>query len=722
MRFRYVALISLVFTYVFFLEYLSPLRRYHIPYDLAEFHYPLADYAFQALKQGRVPQWDASIYCGVSFVGNIQAALFYPPTWLMFAANWSRQRLSYQSLEVLVIAHVWLAFLLCYWWLRTRKLHALACALGAGVFAFSGFVCLQLQHLGLIAGHAWFPLGFMGIDQAYETRSWRPFWKLILASAFCFLAGYPPVWVVFSVCMAVYALARPWRTGVILGTAISLGISLLLCMVQVLPAWEASALMVKDAKYGLGIKDPRFFLSYVVPNFFNFGIHVPIHENPGMEYLYLGAPALLGMTLLLRRRNVRTLAPFLAVGAVSLILLTNPHNLAWNVIQHSSLLSQVCRSWYFLAGLAAVAAPLAAYGLDDCFNRPVRPLSRWLLWLALVLTAAWSGWELWRYLNGDSSLASGWRAALDSAMTLAILALSLYVWRAQRGATQILVAIVLLLGVGVDYKVFGTRKRFNAGEGSGQAYFSESSFPGFDPAAFRELQAHRQYRILLDPSGPSPLELRHAGLATPQGFDPFFTAQYRALLHNAAQFRSDWLFDIDPENQPAMRLLGVRYVVAYRLGANYSQLAGSPNLRLVGTGDAPYQVFEYASALPPYGFADASSVRSVDVTLWTPERREFEVNSGRGGRFALQEQFFPGWRAAIDGQSVEIDHWHEAFQSLNVPPGRHTVQFRYRSKGLVVGAWISLGSLVMLTGIFLRRGVLGLETFAAAQSRVRRSD
>src|SRR5215467_517725 len=163
-RARYIAAASLLFTILFFIEY-TPIFRHarnvHIPFDLEAYHYPLADYAFQSVHQGRFPQWDPTIYSGLTFAGNIQAALFYPPTWLMFAFNLGRPKLSYQALEDLTLAHVWLAFLLCYIWLRReRELHALACALGAGVFAFSGYMLHQLQHFGLVAGYAWMPLGF----------------------------------------------------------------------------------------------------------------------------------------------------------------------------------------------------------------------------------------------------------------------------------------------------------------------------------------------------------------------------------------------------------------------------------------------------------------------------------------------------------------------------------------------------------------------------------
>ena len=99
-----VALASLVFTWAFFIEYLPGFKRVHIPYDLDGFHYPLLDYAFRSLRQGRLPECDPTMYCGISFVGNVQAALFYPPNWILFAANLGRRRLSFQSLEILVMA------------------------------------------------------------------------------------------------------------------------------------------------------------------------------------------------------------------------------------------------------------------------------------------------------------------------------------------------------------------------------------------------------------------------------------------------------------------------------------------------------------------------------------------------------------------------------------------------------------------------------------------
>jgi hypothetical protein len=131
----FVPVVSLVCTIYFFHEYFS--RRVYIPFDLTSFHFPLADYAFRAIRHGRFPEWDPSNYGGMPFAANPQVALFYPGTWVLFAANWRRQHLSYWSFEVLVLLHIWIAWMLCFAWLR-RRLSPFASACGGAIFAFSG--------------------------------------------------------------------------------------------------------------------------------------------------------------------------------------------------------------------------------------------------------------------------------------------------------------------------------------------------------------------------------------------------------------------------------------------------------------------------------------------------------------------------------------------------------------------------------------------------------
>ena len=103
-------------------------------------------------------------------------------------------------------------------------------------------------------------------------------------------------------------------------------------------------------------------------------------------------------------------------------------------------------------------------------------------------------------------------------------------------------------------------------------------------------------------------------------------------------------------------------------------------------------MFEFSRPQPVYRW-DAGQVQR---TTWRAGKREFMLHSSSGGQFVLIEQFFPGWRATVDGKAVPIERWNRAFQSIQVPPGDHKVSFTFHSQALRLGAIISLVSLLAL--------------------------
>src|SRR5439155_20320085 len=48
------------------------------PYDIQAWHYPQLGFLGNALMRGELPLWNPHVYGGMSFVGDVQAALFYP--------------------------------------------------------------------------------------------------------------------------------------------------------------------------------------------------------------------------------------------------------------------------------------------------------------------------------------------------------------------------------------------------------------------------------------------------------------------------------------------------------------------------------------------------------------------------------------------------------------------------------------------------------------------
>jgi hypothetical protein len=666
-----VPFLALLAVAAFFAEYLPPHPRLHIFSDLEIYHYPLQRYAFDSLKAGRIPQWDPSMYCGISYAGNPQAALFYPPMWLLYALP----SLSFKALEIFAIAHVWLAFVLCWIWLRNRRLDPVACAFGAGAFAFGGYLMWQIVHLGVLMAVPWMPLAFLGMDQFAERRDWRVLWKTALASALWFLAGYPPSWVAFCVTLVIYALAGPSRRRAVIGAAAAIAASMLLAMVQILPALEASRGIFEQARYTSTLGST--IVSFFVANWVNANQNAP-HNYLECLYVYWGLPAIFAVLYALGRRDWRPYGQAAITLAACLFLVLDPGHVVYYTIVHVPLLERTMQSYNFYEGAAAMAALITALGFN-AFLKSGRAAQRWVTPGAVTILVAWT---VRQFVRGGA-FPSGWTAAAETAIALVLFALAASTRR--RGAI-----IALLLFAFADYKVYGTNRLFNTRPGDVDEMYPPHAIRGISEEAYRAMMANRQYRVTSDGS-PSSMEFRMYGLSSPQGLDPLLSARYRGLMEQwGATFETTRVFRMNYGNRDMLETLGVRYAISYAGGPSEAFLAGSPDFRRVGP-DSFYHVYEYVHAQPAYRWEGEAR-----PTGWLPERRAFTVRSAAGGRFVLAEQQFPGWRATVDGRAVPIELWRGAFQAVDVPAGEHSVVFEYRSRWLPLGAGISAVALLAL--------------------------
>ncbi|MGA2267664.1 MAG: hypothetical protein ABSH44_04240 [Bryobacteraceae bacterium] len=694
------SVLALIATGAFFCEYLPPFTRVHLFSDIEVYHYSLQRYAFQALKEGRSPQWDGSIYCGIPFAGNVQAALFYPGTWVLYAANWRHLLLPFKSLECFAFAHVWLAFLLCYLWLRSRRLDWFASALGGAVFAFGGYMLWQIVHLGVVAALPWMPLAFWGIDEAAERRRWTPLWKTALASAMWFLAGYPPSWVAFCATVLVYALASRARWRAAAGVSLAVVASVLLVMAQWLPTLEARSSMFTGPRYTGEARSA--IVPLFVANWLDFNRSSSMHYLAGM-YLYWGLATMFAMLWAVRRRNLRPYAQPLAVMAFCLFLVLDPGALIYWTIVWIPSLESTAQSTNFYEGAAAMAALITAIGVSDFLKSGSRRVAaRWLMPVAMLAMAGWSMRQLRTWAQGGV-FASGGRAVAETAVALAVFSFALWTLRAESGVRRAWMAAAVILFALCDYKVYGTNRLFNTRDGDVDATYSLHGIRGINDTAYRALWTNRDYRVTSD-GAPAATDFRMWGLATPQGLDPFLTKRYREMIARWAHFQTHRVFVMDYRNDQMLQTLGVRYAITYRGAADASILAESPSFRLLGPDDSFYRVYEYTHARPPYGWD--GSPGDARPAEWMPERRSFQVRSERGGRFFLVEQLFPGWSATVDNRPVTIELWHELFQSIQVGPGEHAVTFEYHSRWLPLGLAISLAAVAGLVWVMVvdRRG------------------
>jgi hypothetical protein len=313
--------------------------------------------------------------------------------------------------------------------------------------------------------------------------------------------------------------------------------------------------------------------------------------------------------------------------------------------------------------------------------------------LVIACLAAFSARLLYVWSKSDFPI--GWAGSWDVAILMLLFIAGVCLLRNQRGSMEIALATALLFAIGVDYKVHGTSKRFNGTLDHG---WRTDYMPGMNADTFRELQANSIYRIALDQTGPLPADLRHFGLTTPQGFDPFLTTAYSAFMKTAGRFLTNWDIEIDSRNESGIHALGVGYFISAEQGPQFPALRSNPRLRFVPPNDSYYKVFEVIDKHPPYGVEGADA--TIERVRWEPERREFTLGISAPAKFYLSEQWNPGWSARLDGQPIAIERWNTAFQAIAIPAGEHRVDFQYKDGALRVGAAISLVTLLALGAAF----------------------
>lgn len=87
------------------------------------------------------------------------------------------------------------------------------------------------------------------------------------------------------------------------------------------------------------------------------------------------------------------------------------------------------------------------------------------------------------------------------------------------------------------------------------------------------------------------------------------------------------------------------------------------------------------------------STATVTLIEHTPPYLKYESESASNGVVVFSEIYYPkGWHAFIDGKEVPILRADYVLRALEVPAGKHTLEFRFEPKPYVVGNKITMAS------------------------------
>ncbi len=294
-------------------------NRAIFPWDAVSFFYPYLSFVHEELRHGRLPLWDPYVLSGYPIIGDPEAQIFYPFTWLLVLLH-PFAELPYKLVEIEEIVHFFLGGLFMYYLARSFVQNRMAALFSAILFLFGGAMVAHTEHVASIESIAWYPLVFLLARRGLlEGKT-----VFTVAAGFVFtvqtLAGHWQHSVYLGLLLFLYfayeacfgpSRAQLWPRWIIALLIIG-GIAATLTMVQVIPTYELGKLSVRsyltywDLTLGA---EPRFLWTLFLPNFFG-GLHGAPKWYPGdltFQYAFLTVPGclllLLGLIETLRRRN-----------------------------------------------------------------------------------------------------------------------------------------------------------------------------------------------------------------------------------------------------------------------------------------------------------------------------------------------------------------------------------------------------------------------------------
>jgi hypothetical protein len=726
--------------------------HFQIPYDIYGYHYPLSDFIAWSLREfHQLPWWNPYSYMGQPFFGNVQAAMFYPPTLVAaVAGDVMFGHLPFYFLELQLAFHVVLAGLGTYLLLRRMRLAVASSLAGGTIFCLGAFFASQTQHLGVISCAAWLPWFVAGLYVLEQRRDLRSAVKAGFPLAFMILSGFPagylPAFVFGPLLYGLWAWKRhPYfrvrlHLNAILLFAVTVIFAVLISAVSWLPGLQIGRRSVATWRplwQALDGIAPEAATSLFWPNLFGqlgTGFRLPqnLHLQPGTAtflHLYQSIPALLLVlgtaSWLIRSQKAR---PYI-VGAVFATLWMFGRTFPVSELMYLAFPSFVRRGLYphyVLAYFSLCFATLAAISLDG-YERSEREIlfdSR-ICWRAASVSAVTAlilfaiGTTNFVQLATGSGTTLLWIAAVLACCGVLVQTRTTYGALPRASVPFALCALIFL-----DLLVVGSSTSLNT------AHSSLGTTPISVKFLNEQLGSLPLYRI--DTTGLSDewqTRIPQWRIPSANGFDPLLlldTATYREPFSNSADHRQ---FSLKSFHSPMLDLAGVRYIATQDMdlpGAKivhhsevkiFENPLAFPRFFLVGAVTTSPdiktsvnmiengQVNPARVAIIPEenadrfaglsGPADMFSLGKVRLTYYSPNRLQVRVETRQRAVLVATETFWQDWRATVDGSPQPITRADAIFRAVVIPPGVHEVTMFIVPTTLYVGATISGLSLLL---------------------------
>lgn len=711
--------------------------------------YPWKNFTVEQLKKGQLPFWNPYNFSGNPHFSNLQSGTFSPFTLLFLLLPFN------SAWTLTLLTEVFLTGIFTYLFLKQNKLSNEASLFGGIVFSYSAAVVLWLQYGNFQGTFLWLPLALL-ITKAYAEKPDGK--KLVYLTVILFivlLSGY--------IQLAIYLFLTVFLYGIFLFFTekkkqavsrkyllllIPFFLSVFLAAFQLIPLLEIFTNSARNA-YTFTDLSQRLIpvvnlVTVVIPDFFgnpatrNYWLNGTYIERAG----YIGIiPFLFVFFIWLGKKNPSALFFFFLgvisyLSALDILPVKLFHSLGIPVLS-TTVPSRILALYCFAFSVTA------AFGIDAWEKQQDRKqVIKILIPFGLLFIAIW----LFVLMQKDPNFLVTKRNLFIPTGLFVVGAILLV----QKFLPKKITVLLFLLITVFDLFYFFHKV----------TPFSPQAFVYPKAEVFgklSEMQGIDRFWGYGSASVTSEINLPYH-LYFPEGYDPLFIKRYGELAsttkdgkipdkiprtdvnilagYGTADLRNNYY------RQRIMNLLGVKYVlhkVSPSEAANPDTATFPENIYALKYHQGPFQIYENKQAIPrvflagsyivknnkedilhtifdkqldlrktlileeklPKDISPAESTHTnVKLISYEPNKIVLATTADNNQLLFLSDNFYPGWKATVDGKSETIYRADYSFRAVPVQKGTHTVIFSYYPPSFDFGMKIAFISGIGLIALY----------------------
>lgn len=722
--------------------------------DVVRQLYPWRTLAMDLFNSGTIPLWNPYSFSGTPLLANVQSAVFYPLNILFVVLDSKLAWVTYILLQPVLA--IWFMYL----FIRSIGLSKYAGVFSGVAFACIGYTTIWFE-LGVV-GHSalWLPFILWGINQYITHKKIHYLLACSLGIAVSILAGHAQTAVYTLLVSGGYYLFASLKKGTVwsvLKNSWFFVLGITLASLQIIPSLELMSWSARDVQTSSEVfhrfQLPVYHLiTLIAPDFFG---NPSVGNFWGSDYgefmAYSGVVAVLfagaGIFYSRYRREV-----LFFVGSIIIALLfalPTPFPNLLETLQIPVLGTGIPSRALFVAEFAVVV--LAGIGVERFIVQKKFPLKVLLFFAALFFM-------LWVWVLSAPHIFSDIISAEKSAIALRNMILPTSVFISCivtvsvvkfRPRYTTIAFFVLLFVASCEYSYF--MNKFLP--------FARMDYIYPDHPLVQHVQKITPpERVYGYDSSRAETNLSVAWkVLSPEGYDPLYIRRYGELIHATTTGgytstipRSDAMLpqsmpnDDSHQKRVLMDLLGIRYALDKDDSApvEWKQDPGrfDPERYKLIWQEYKWKIYENQNVLPRavmyYNsetiddekqiikrlFSQDFSIKKTvlledkEAKVFTSEKNAIKVpirsytansvtvtpQSDQAGYVFLSDAYYPGWNVYVDGTQSTLLRANYAFRAVEVPAGRHVVEFRYEPWSFRIGALISGISLMIIIGFMIR--------------------